>query len=194
MIKKISALFFTILTLNLLTLPVYAHGVLSSKTQTVGEYQIEHAVTADESSIYANYPISHGFKLASKDGSQDIRYESSGVIFSKKDGDAVFRAQLNGSNDFSSVTQLDAAMPTPGAYTAKIIFNLPKDAAGESKEVMADFDFTVVEDPFSSNESPTEAQKSKELPGYALAAIGLIGGVLLGRFGNKLFGFLKNQE
>jgi len=196
MLRKIILLVFVFITLFSLYGSASAHGLLSTKSQEIEGYKVEHTVSADGSSILANYPITYSFRLSTKDSDKDIPFESADIDFSKKDGNVVISANLQGSEEPYSVTQLDASMPTSGDYEVSIIFNLPKGKAAEAKTVQANFDFTVGENPSIPKVSPTNTRNSDKnsSPGYILGGVALVVGILLGRFGHNLVGFLTDKE
>lgn len=171
-----------------------AHGVLSSQEKEVGNYKVSMEVTADAGSIYEDYPITYAFRLMSKDGTKEIPYDSAYVTFSNKAGGYVFSAQVVGPQEFLPGAQLDAAMPDPGEYKAEIIFLIPKGSSGESDEVNAEFDYSVQKGEAESgaSQSAQSSEDSAGLPGYAWAVIVLVIGIVLGRFGGKIFGSLKS--
>lgn len=169
-----------------------AHGVLSSQEKETGNYKVKMEVTADAGSIYENYPITYAFQLLSKDGTREIPYESAYVNFSKKSGGYVFYAQVVGPKNFLPGAQLDAAMPDPGEYNADIIFLIPKGSSGDYDEIKADFDFQVQKAETGGSQSVPPSGESTGLPGYVWALIVFVVGIILGRFGGRIFGFFKS--
>src|SRR5215208_6173956 len=137
MLRKILLIVFVFITLVSLYGSASAHGLLSTKSQEIEDYKIEHTVSADGSSILANYPITHSFRLSTKDGDKDVSFESANIVFSKKDGNVVISANLQGSEEPYAVTQLDASMPTSGDHQVSITFILPKGKTAEAKTVQA---------------------------------------------------------
>jgi hypothetical protein len=165
-----------------------AHGLLTTESKTIGNYQIQYAITADGASIYEDFPLTYAFQLLSKDGKEQIPYESASVGFLKKGGNVVFGAQLTGPGEFGGGVQLEAAMPDPGEYTVQVNFKLPKNATVNNEDLSANFDFTVQGD----SSSLQTTKNTPPFPNYVLAILALIVGISLGRFGHKLLGFLKS--
>ena len=196
MLRKIILLVFVFITLFSLYGSASAHGLLSTKSQEIEGYKVEHTVSADGSSILANYLVTHSFRLSTKDGDKDVPFESADIDFSKKDGNVVISANLQGSEEPYSVTQLDASMPTSGDYQVSITFNLPKGKAAEAKTVQANFDFTVEENPSTPKVSSTNTRNSDKnsSPGYILGGVALVVGILLGRFGPNYLDFLPTRK
>jgi hypothetical protein len=168
---------------------VFAHGVILSKSRTTEENKIEMVISSDETEIVANKSATYKFRPLPKEGEAIVPYDSATVTFVKPDGTLIFSADLQGSNEFASVAESDAAMPSAGPYTVKIAFKLPKIINGEKVQITSEFDFTVKENAEAAlpEEKKVEQVSSHGIPKYAIAVIFLLAGGILGRFSHKLF-------
>jgi hypothetical protein len=163
-----------------------AHGALSSQEQISGKFRVVFQATADATEFYDGLAVTHTFYLLDTED-KDVPYDYALVDFSKKDGALIARVQTDGFRDLIPGATMDIAMPAEGNYVAEVIF-VKEIGGGETDELAkASFDFTVISDP--NLDTQPQEDNSGLLPRASVIAA-MLAGIILGKFGGRLYKFI----
>jgi hypothetical protein len=157
--------------LPLLLLPFLAsaHGLVTTQSQTTGNYTVEFEYNTVGNILTGDYTLYDGYLLDSttRDG---IDFDSAFIRIAKQNGPAVIGANLAESPDIKGYASLSGVIAEPGTYETTVSFYKDSKTLAESK-----FNFTV-----EQNQDYTSASK---LSKNHLLIVVYIVGVLMGAAG-----------
>jgi hypothetical protein len=132
--KKIS-----IISILLLLIPFFAsaHGLVTTQTRQIGKYGIEFEYNTIGNIVAGDYTLFDTY-LVDPTNLAALAYDSVFVRLEKKDGPAVFAANIAASQDVKGYAAFSDILADPGDYTATTIFY-----AGGKELAEASFILTV---------------------------------------------------
>gem|GEM_PF-3319803 len=155
----------------LLLIPMFsqAHGLVTTQTQTAGDYTIEFeyntlgTIFAGDYTVYDVYLLKNGTK-------EPINYNSAFMRIEKKNGPAVMAGNLAQSSDIAGFASMSGTLADAGRYTATVYFYKDQKNIGTAK-----FDFNVANP--STYFAPVAGKSNNK---YLLAFEGILIGLATG--------------
>lgn len=169
----------------LLITPVWAHahGLVTTQSQTVGNFIVEFEYNTIGNIIASDYTLFDVYLLDSANR-EGIDFDSAFMRIVKKDGPAMLAGNLAQAADIKGFASLSGRLDEPGTYTAQASFYKDGKTLAESK-----FDFIVEQDQTSTTTDPANSKKP-----FYFSAFLFLAGLVLGAGGMRLVGVYRSSK
>jgi hypothetical protein len=153
-----------------LPLQSFAHGLVTTQSAVVGDYDIEFEYNTIGNVLVGDYTLYDVYLL--KNGTRDgVDFDSAFIRIEKQNGPAILSGNLAEAKDIKGYASMSGILTEAGVYTAEVSFYKDSKTFAESK-----FDFTVEKNQFDTSSNST-TQKNSLLKEIGLAVLGLVIGV-----------------